>query len=206
MCARADKKRQFRPSANPKRQPVCQPSANPDAKKKPGREAPVVSLDFPGSSSRQSGWNRALTGMSRRFSRRTSGSGRRRGQPFLAPSRRSWRPPPQPLKTGRPVLQWDLPWWSVTGLPCPLLSQHIAQVCNSMTVPGRHLQIRCITKLVSSLDSSSCRFYSSNGNAVVYLFLRNTKLVLTWCTALHGMMCSRNSFSYARMLLHTIFK
>ena len=37
---------------------------------------------------------------------------------------------------------------------------------------------------------------------MVYLFLRNTKLVFTWCTALHGIMCSRSSFSYARMLFN----
>ena len=51
-----------------------------------------------------------------------------------------------------------------------------------------------------------CLIHSVNGSAVVYLFLRNTKLVFTWCTALHGMMCSRSSFSYARMLLQAIFK
>jgi len=49
-------------------------------------------------------------------------------------------------------------------------------------------------------------FHSSNGNAVVYLFFRNTKLVFTWCTARQGIMCSRSSASYARMLLHAIFK
>ncbi len=76
----------------------------------------------------------------------------------------------------------------------------------SMTFPGRHLQIRCITKLVTLSDLQLLPFYSSNGSAVVYLFLRNTKLVFTWCTALHGIMCSRSSFSYARMLEHAIFK
>ena len=54
--------------------------------------------------------------------------------------------------------------------------------------------------------SSFCPHHSPNGNAVVYLFLRSTKLVLTWCTALHGIIRSRSSFSYARMLLHAIFK
>ena len=92
------------------------------------------------------------------------------------------------------------------GLPDRSFRNNIAQVSNSMTFPGRHLQVRCVTKLVSSPAPASALLYSPNGNAVVYLFLRNTKLVFTWCTARHGMMCSRSSFSYARMLWHAIFK
>ena len=102
--------------------------------------------------------------------------------------------------------QWDRPWWSVAAVLTAAFRNNIAQVCNSMTIPGRHLQIRCVTKLVSSPAPASALLYSPNGNAVVYLFLRNTKLVFTWCTALHGIMCSRSSCSYARMLWHAIFK
>lgn len=151
-------------------------------RKKPGHEAPAVSLDLPGSSSRTSGWIRQtqctipsflLTPVSLAVAA-ANRFGWRRRQPSLAAS------------------------IAIPGARHPSLEK--------MTFRGRHLQIRCIKKLVTSPDSSSRRSYSSNGNAVVYLFLRNTKLVFTWCTALHGIMCSRSSFSYARMLLHAIFK
>ena len=103
--------------------------------------------------------------------------------------------------------EYNHPWWyhAVRSVDRSFRNA-IAQVQNSMTILGRHLQIRCITKLVSSPTPALAFRYSVNGSAVVYLFLRNTKLVFTWCTALHGIMCSRSSFSYARMLLQAIFK
>jgi len=172
--------------------------------KKPGHMAPAVSLDYPGSSSRASGWIRR--------------TGRRRCQPSLAPS--------CAIPGSRhPSLENDHPWslpvaFSLAtslhqmepslvvsrGPPGRNFRNTLHKPSIQMTVPGRHLHVRCITKLVSSPYSSSGLSYSSNGNAVVYLFLRNTKLVFTWCTALQGIICSRSSFSYARMLLHAIFK
>jgi len=122
----------------------------------------------------------------------------------------SWQSPPDPLKTDHPwSLSSSLPGYITPPnrtVPGGLTAFLAASFVIQMTIPGRHLHIRCITKLVFPLPLQLLPSYSVNGSAVVYLLLLNTKLVFTWCTALHGIMCSRSNFSYARMLLHAIFK
>jgi len=128
----------------------------------------------------------------------------------------SWQSPPDPLNTDHP--------WSNSRSPCPW--PHHSSKVPSLVVsrpPWPPLSQYCASTQFNDhpwsppafplhyetgypLRLQLLPFYSSNGNAVVYLLLRKTKLVFTWWTALQGIMCSRSNLSYARMLLHTTFK
>jgi len=99
----------------------------------------------------------------------------------------------------------NLPWWSLQPPWLPFsMRQKVHAWSELRTIPGSHLHFRCIE--TGSSPTPALAFYSSNGNAVVYLLLRSTKLVLTWCTALHGKICSRSNCSYALMDLHTTLR
>ena len=164
--------------------------------KKPGQKPRPVSLDVAGSSSRASCWNRS------------GPSGWGASPPWL-PRLPSWQTPLVPLNTDHPWSQSrSLPGYItppikpslvVSRPPWPRLSQFND---HPWSPPAHPLHYETGFPLPLQL----LPFYSVNGSAVVYLLLLNTKLVFTWCTALHGIMCSRNSFSYARMLLHAIFR
>ncbi len=104
----------------------------------------------------------------------------------LVPSQAS---PPQSSR----VFPWnkDRPWPN-----SPFLAERSPIGINTVRGTNLHIPVpNCAPSNLEPVPVPGPLPYTSNGRAVVYLLLRNTKLEFTPLTALSGMMCSRRSCS-----------
>lgn len=160
--------------------------------KKAGACTPAVSSDFPGSSSRDISLNSLFPSSKDRVMEAPALPG------CLACLPGSHHPIfwkmtiPGPFQYAAILatsLHQKKPSLVVTRPPWPLLSQHFCASFKYLTIPGRHLHFRCVTKLVFLSNSSSCLlFIQRQRSGVLFTAQNKTCIHIIHCFAGHDVL------------------